>query len=367
VDWAEAYGEDFPFGSIFVAAFTIDETTGAATFHDEYVIREPSPEGDTYSLTVDPDDAESVTVYAVLDYSNDGILASNEPTGVYPTSVVLLSGSEVSDVDIDILAAYYDFTGGGGGGGGGGYDPNDYITISGNGIISSPYGGGACVSMLYDSAGVGPYYASAFSPTETETGAEGEYALTVPKSWGSGQLIGAWDSNTNGIFDPADDWGSWVDETGATLNPLTVGTSDLPDHTLLIPDGSETTIGMIPFVLLAGDLSYSAGYASMPAGASVYVTALKYRPNTDVTVADMIKNSYDYATYTGADLTGSSLHFSLIAPANAFVYLWAYSDEDGDGVLNEVATPVGSSGSDGGRLTTGTSSVTGIGMQLVVP
>jgi hypothetical protein len=201
LDWAEAYGDDFPFGSIFVAAYTLDEESGVITYLDEYVIRSPDPEGNRYELRVDPA-APDVRVYAVLDYWGDGILGSNEPIGVYPDVVPVTAGAETSGIDIDILAAYTDFTGGGGGGGpggggGGGGDRNtdDYIWLSGDGLITDPYAGGSCVAMIYDSAGSGPHYVDSFTPEQTEGGAEGSYGMWVWKNMGPVMLRGAWDAN----------------------------------------------------------------------------------------------------------------------------------------------------------------------------
>ena len=372
LDWEAAYGDSFPFGSIFVAAYTVDDETGRISYVDEYVIRSPDPEGNTYELKVDPAKSTDVRVYAVLDYWGDGMLSSNEPMGVWPDIVPVTAGAETPD--IDILAAFTDFTGGGGGGpgvgggagGGGDADYSNYIWMSGDGLITDAYAGGSCVAMVYDAAGLGPYYADSFTPVQPEGGAEGEYGMWVAKNMGNVTLRGAWDANYNGLIDPADKWGQYVDETGTPVGEFPVGEIDLPGLTLMIPDGTDVNPSIVPFVVLAGTLSLeSDDFDSLPAGSVLHVAAMKYRPDTQIQSADIPDNSYDYEDFSDAELTGSSIPFTLIAPANTIVYFWAYLDSDGDGAVNEVGEQVGSFGGESsGRLATGTESRTDMAVTL---
>ncbi|MBM4391773.1 MAG: hypothetical protein FJ090_11680, partial [Deltaproteobacteria bacterium] len=132
-------------------------------------------------------------------------------------------------------------------------------------------------------------------------------------------------------------------------------------HTLMIPDGSSGSAATLPFVFISGDIRYEPGFDSLGAGATVYVAALKYRPDTDVTATDLVNNAYDWDVFAGADLTADDLEYSLIAPANTIIYLWAYLDEDGDGTLNEEGDAVGSDGTESsGRIATGSSSHTDV-------
>ena len=62
-------------------------------------------------------------------------------------------------------------------------------------------------------------------------------------------------------------------------------------------------------------------------------------------------------------IPGTSLDYVLLAPSSSVVYLWAYGDLDGDGVLNEVGEPVGSFGPTG-RFETSTSNESGLDMAL---
>jgi hypothetical protein len=365
LSWEETYGENFPFGSIFVAAYTMDEESGRITYLDEYVIRSPDIEGNRYELKVGAVPGEEVRVYAILDYLGDGILSSNEPIGVWPDVVPVTAGEETPDVDIDILAAYTDFTGGGGGGGGGVWDSSNYVWISGDGLITVPYAGGSCLAMIYDTAGLGPYYADSFTPVQTEGGAEGAYGMWVPKNMGNVLLRGAWDANYNGLIDPADQWGQYVDESGAVVGAFQVADVDLPDHTLMIPDGTDVNPSIVPFVVLGGNVSIEGGFDALDPGAILHVAAMKYRPDTQIAVSDIPGNSYDYETFSGADLTGSEIPFTLIAPANTLIYFWAYLDADGDGAVNEVGEQVGSFGGEAsGRIATGTESRTDMSVPL---
>ncbi|GDX82956.1 hypothetical protein LBMAG42_47670 [Deltaproteobacteria bacterium] len=376
-DWEEAYPDgDFPFGSIFVAAYALDEEALSMNYLDQYVIRSPDPEGNSYEVQVDPEIAANVRLYAVLDYWGDGILSTNEPMGIWPDTVPVVAGAEVAGVDIDIPAPYYDFgtgsggggggNGVGGGGGGGTWNVDDYVLISGQGLITESYAGGSCISLLYLTDGTGPYYADAFTPVKTDSGAEGDYAMYVPKNWGAGTMLGAWDSNFNGLIDPADKWGEYVDSTGVSANPIMVEEDPLADHTIMIPSGSGSNPSVVPFVVLSGAVTVAGGFDALGAGAKVHVAAMKYKPEADVSAADIPGISYDYASYSGADLTGDGLAFTLVAPANTIVYLWAYLDADGDGNVNEPGEAVASYGNDpSGHLPTGTSSHPDIELPLV--
>lgn len=358
--WEERYGETFPFGSIYVAAYALDEETLAMRYLDEYVVRTPAVGPNAYELEIGGKDLGTVRVYAQLDYWADGILGTYEPMGVWPETIELEGGETVGDIDIDIPVSYYDFSQGGGV-----WNPDDYVLLTGEGLVTEPYAGGSCTALWYDDDGSGPWYSDAFTPEATDGGAAGDFALYVAKNWGAGKLLGAWDSNYNGLIDPADEWGSYVDETGASLNPLVIGTENVSDLTILIPDGLGSNPSAVPFVVLGGEVGYAAGFSELGSTAKIYVAALKYRPESDLSVSDIPAIAYDYQEYAVADLTGDRVAFSLITPADALVYLWAYADVDGDGRVNEPGEAVASyAGDTSGRLATGDSSWSDIVLAL---
>jgi hypothetical protein len=355
VAWAD-WSDTFPFGAIFVAAYTLDETTNTTTYHDQTVILSPLILGNTYELSVDLDAAESVYLYASLDYSADGVIGTADPIGVYPELVAVVESGSVSDLDIVINAETWSTGGGGGGDTGGG---TTLITLSGTVAITDPYTGGDGKVMLYDSAGNGPEYVSGFTPTATTDGAEADWSLAVPPELGDKRLLGAWDSNINGLIEPTDLWGAYV-VSGANANPLAIGGIDLPGLNVEIPFGIAPAI--TPFVRIEGTLEYADDFSTLPAGATVYVTAVRTRPAGDFSVADL-ERGYDWQLFTGADLVGTELDYILLAPSSEVAYLWAFGDMDGDGVLNEVGEPVASWGRTG-RVDTGTSNQTGMDMEL---
>lgn len=349
----ETYGGAFPFGAIYVAAYTIDEETGAQTYHAEQVIPAPSTEGDAYALAVDLDDAEAVYLYAALDWWPDGVIGTSEPVGIHEDLVAVIEGSAVDDVDIVINAPLHP-TGGGGGG--------TYVSIEGNVVIEGDYAAGAARVMLYDSAGNGPSYVTTVQPTVTEAGASAPYALTVGADYGAGRLIGAWDDDANGLIEPTDRWGAYV-VGGENGNPITVGSVNLTSHDVTIPFGIAPAL--TPFVRLEGALNYSGGYDTLPAGAVVYVTALKTRRTEGEFAVDDLQKGYDWASFTGAELTGTALDYVLVTPSSAVAYLSAYVDLDADGLLNEAGEPFASYGPTG-RISTGTSNQDGLDLHFVV-
>ncbi len=122
-------------------------------------------------------------------------------------------------------------------------------------------------------------------------------------------------------------------------------------------------ISLVPFVRLSGTVALQNGSLSdLPEGATVYVAALKYRPDGQLSVAEL-QNAYDYDVFD--EPSGSSLDWGLTVPADSIVYLWAYVDMDGDGVVNESGEYVASGGEDdNGKLPTGSTGVSDIDMNL---
>lgn len=358
MDWDETYG-GYPFGSVFVAAYTSDED-GYQTYYDQHVITSPTvspaPGGDPYGLDIDVDDIDSVNIFASVDYVGDGIIGTGEPTGAFPNEVTVTSNGTVTEVDITVMVPYAG-TGGGGGG------CTDVVNISGTATVGSSWVEGDVAALLYDTNGAGPYTGVRATPTATSGGAEAAYDLPVCANYGDYQLLGAWDSNGNGLFDPADTWGSYVIDDSTDGNPIAIREESLPDHDILIPFG-EYHPTVVPFVSISGTLTSDEDWSTY---SDVYVAALKYRPQGDTSVADL-KAGYDIVEWSTTDLAASSeLDFHVEVPANTIIYLWAYADIDGDGILNEVADPVASLNDSTGRTVTGSTSQSGQDLVLTVP
>jgi hypothetical protein len=219
--------------------------------------------------------------------------------------------------------------------------------------------------MLVDMYGNGPIHYDLFDVAADGTGS---YAMTdVCGPLGSMQLIGAIDSNGNGLFDPADVNGAYVTAPDTNGNPIYVDTADLTDYELQIPiinpvtgEAEDNSIEVVPFVRLSGDITYDSGtFDDLDPGSKIYVVALKYRPNTSVAASTAISQAFDTQEFDWADLVGqASISYQLMVPGNAETYLWAYADTDLDGTLNEVGEPVASAGNSTGYVATGTENAT---------
>jgi hypothetical protein len=360
VPWEDVVGEsgDFPFGSIFVSAFKTGED-GRETYFDSYTVTRPTIEGDYFSLEVDPALTDMSNVYATLDIRSDGIIASNEPLGVYPEDIIITSGTEADDVNISILVDWGKWGPGGwgwgyGSGGGGGCE--DIVSVSGDVDITVPYGGGNGMAMLLDTRGKGPYKYDPFTPIATPDGAEADYQMGMCADSGEYQLVGAYDTNGNGLIDPADLWGAYTAEQGVNGNPINIGESNLEDYVIEVPiDDGRSSMDIVPFVRLSGS-AYAEDVASLGdlGDGSLIVAAMKYRMNAEFPVS-AFDNAYDLIEWSSEDLDGkSSVDWELVVPANTVVYLWAYIDADADGMVNEDGEPVASGGADSaGALPTG--------------
>ncbi len=364
ISYEDATGGVFPWEKIFVGAYYTG-SSGAQSYVATDAIVDATTGPNPYQLdAVAPPDT-SVYVYATLDENLDSIVGTDEPRGIYPMELPLTDGGVLTEVDITILAP----APGSGDGGGGGGESCDEISIAGDVILTLTYDNGDVAVMLADTAGQGPYESVTTTLTEDGGGATGVYELPSCAAYGDMQLLGAWDSDMDSMFSPADHWGAYISEPDVDGNPINVGYTDLLDYDVQIPLGDGPGLSIVPFIQIAGTVSMMGGtFDDLPPGSTVYVAALKYRPNTDLNIAET-SNVYDIDTFEWSDITGqTSKDFALVVPADTIVYLWAYADTDADGFVNEVGDPVSVAGEDeNGRFPTGTTSVGGVALELAVP
>ncbi len=360
--WADsAYSSDgvvtWPFGEIFVGAYTTDN--GHTDYIGSTTIDAPSENGDGYEIDWSmPGGSGDVYVYAALDRNGDTVIGSGDPTGAYPLPLTLTDGDTITGIDITVLAAPL-----GSGGGCAGT-----VNVSGDVLITINTSGGNAAAMLVSTTGAGPYHTAVVSPSTSPSGATAAYSFDACANYGSMNLIGAWDRNQGGLFAPDDAWGAYAPTPDTDGNPVLVGSSDLAGYDVQVPLGDGSGISVVPFVHVAGTVSMQDGstFDSLAAGSTVYVAALKYRPGTDFDISTT-SDTYDVHEVAWADLTGnSSLSYSLVVPADTIAYVWAYADEDVDGMVNEPNEHVASASSDNGRVNTGTANVSGVDLQLGV-
>ncbi len=360
-DWS-VHGDDWPFGGLWVYGFTEDESTGDESFYANQSILAPEQSGDSYKLSIKTGQTDSIWVGAQLDWRGDGIMGTFDPVGVYPLPVSVTDGSTVTGVDITILAFWNPSGSGSGGGwnGTGGGNSNGSTTIAGDIIITYSYAGGNAASMLMDMSMQGPYYSDMTTPEPIGGGAEGAYSMTVNKDYGEMNLMGCHDSNYNQVIDAADQCGAYISDPDVDANPIDVCCDNNLEADIQVPLG-DYELDLVPFVRLAGNITSEIGaLGDYPKGSKIYVTALKYRPVEDLDVQDLIDNSYDVSEFeTDALGTDTAAPYSLIVPANTIVYLVAYLDDGGNGVVQEADEPLAFANPQGtnyGRIPTGTKS-----------
>jgi hypothetical protein len=321
---------------------------------------------------------DNVNVYAALDYWNEGVIDGEDPSAAWPEPVEISDGARVPGIDLVILARYDGRNGGGdadvdadgdadGDADADGDTDGDAdadrcgISVSGEYDILVAWAGGAVGTMLREPGAARPFrHVVDWSiPSPVAEGAHGAYELGVCKGDGDLDLVAGWDSNGNSLLDPADMWGSYVREPGVDGNPITVGEESLEGYDLEIPTGDGTDPwDFVPFVRISGVVFMEGGFTGVEETARLYVTALKYRPDADITTDDLLE-AYDVDTYAYTDLCPTAttclddVAYSLVVPASTIVYVWAYLDDDGDGNLNEHGDIIGSIGADEGRIGTG--------------
>lgn len=357
----EAYGGAWSYGNIFVAAYNTSEE-GRMMYYGDTAILGPSTSGNPYEMEVRAEGVDSVNVYAALDLYGEGVIGgSSDPVGVFPDPIPLEDGMTVEEVDITIMAVY--LTGGGG--------SCDGVTVSGQAVITIAYAGGDVAVFANDLSNDGPRHSAVswVTPEGGMDGASAAYSLFACAGDGASNLVGGWDSNGNSLLDPLDKWGAYVSEPDLNGNPVEIGAEDLSGLDVQIPLGADSPFTIVPYVRLGGNISFEGGgsFSTLPEGSTLYVAALKYRPDQDIEVEDL-EAGYDLEVYEWDQLQGhTEIGYSLKTPANSIAYLWAYVDTDGDGVINESGEPVGSGGSNSnGRVATGVDSQDDLNIALMM-
>lgn len=338
----------FPFGKVWVTASNSEDgSIGSDT------IKTPTFGGDTYSVDVEMDEAGSVTLYAQLDRYADGVLGSYDPIGTYPSTVTISASETLSSLDITI-DAYYDIDGSDGGGGGPGCSTAE---LSGDALITRSYAGGDVAVMLMSTDGTGPWNVNWVSPVSSGSGASAAYSINSCLN-SEYDLVGAWDSDGDDLITPADTWGAYIEATDVDGNPVSAG-SDQSGMDIQIPLGGSP-FGAFPFVSIEGEITVrDGGFGEYPENSTVHVAALKYRPNGDLTMAELNELAYGVQSYSWDQINGeSALPYNLTVPAGTIVYLWAFVDADNDGVLNGPSEPVASADGSTGKLPVGSSDIT---------
>ncbi len=406
-DELAAYG--YPFGAVFVAAYNDPRGNGVEVYRGTTAISAPSFGPNAFEIAATLDEAGQVYVYASLDENGNTIIESAEPIGIFPSAVDIEDGAVIEDVTIQVvldwdvwLATWGGGGGGMGGSGGGGTGGSGGsggtggsggsggssgtggsgssgsggvgcdLVITGDVVIHSAFTGRG-LAMLQNTDGTGPTDWAWFDAVADGSESSATYTMTTCPDQGAKRLVGAFDSNENGLIDPADTNGAYVSSPGVNGNPITIANTDLVEHTLELPvlveseDGTlvededvDNGLALVPFVFLTGTITVDGGsFDDWDSGTSLYVTALKYRPQSSVSAASFASDAYDTEVFSWSDLTGqSSVSYSLLIPANTTVYLWAYADTDLDQVCNEVSEPVGNGGArPDGDLALGTSNV----------
>ena len=357
VNW-EDYGPTFPFGDIFIGAYEQEGRDSPLRYHGDSAILDPTPalDGDPYTLPVTMDADGTVRVFAALDWDADRVVGTDEPRGMSTVELEITDGASFKDVDLTIVAPV-NVTGGGG---------CDTMQIQGDIVLTSTWVDGDVAAMTTWTDGTGPLYVATATPSVDGGGASAPYALTSCASLGPVNLIGAWDRNGNGLFDPTDLWGTYTTSTDVDGNPVEIGTSALAGYDIQIPFGDGEGLSIVPFVTASGTLGWSTGsLQDMPEGTVLHAMALKFRPEGEVEVDEL--ETYDHQVWEPADYKGrDTVEWELLMPANSVAFLWFYADTDADGLVNEAFEPVGSQGTDAdGRFPTGTTSSEGYSVVLL--
>ena len=370
ISWEESgYEGSFPFGAYFVGA--IAERTdigGKYRYIGSTSVFENFPEGSEYTIKVSEEENTSGTfrLFAALDHYGDNVIHSADPIGLHGEEFTLSAGDELSGMDITVLVPWEDFGGLSAGEfagdtGGSARDCSDGISVTGPVDITL---GSTTVNGLVWFENMdkeGPLDWTWFEAIPDDEGnIRADYDLQTCKNQGPMRLMGAYDSNVNGLIDPEDLLGTYAPSRDTNGNPVTVASYDMQDMRVQIPIFEvDSGVNVVPFVSLSGNVSVGGGtFDDLPPGSEVVVASLRRRPQGAIEIATIEEDAYDIARYEWPDLQGqTSVPYDLTVPSNTLMYLWAFADTDASGAVNETGEPIASGGiDDNGRVQTDTSS-----------
>jgi hypothetical protein len=359
IEWGSEGYDSWPFGSIFLAAYELGDDGQAGRYAGTEVIFNPQMGSSTYELPVRLREEKDVYVYAAIDVLGDGVIGTEDPRGVWPAAIPMVDGQVETEVDITVLAQAADEIV---------CDNGDPVEITGDAYVTVDYWGGPIKVMLMDSDGNGPYHVAEALEVGAGEGATTSYTLEVCPDYGEMQLVAAWDANLNGLHDGGDLWGVYSATGDRNNNPITVGDRNMTNFPVWLPLGDRPGVDILPFVTMQGTVVLRSGepLSSLPAGTTIYVVALKYRPSGDIVVTDPAV-SFDIQTFTWSDVNTSSvaLDWSLLLPSDTIIYLWAFGDTDGDGLVNGPGEPIGAfNAAEHGKTPTGQEGFGGIEIVL---
>jgi hypothetical protein len=359
IPWGSSGYEEWPFGPIFLASYELGTDGQAGRYAGTRVITRPEVGSTEYDLPVRLDADKDVYVYAAVDILGDGVIGTEDPRGVWPQSVFMTDGLVAEGIDITVLAQAEDEVV---------CDNGESINITGNAYVTMDYWGGPIAVMLMDSDGNGPYHVTRALEVGAGEGATTSYTLEVCPDYGEMVLVAAWDANRNSLHDGGDVWGVYSATGERNNNPITVGDRNMTNFPVWLPLGDRPGVDVVPFVSMQGNVRLESGepLSSLPAGTTVYVVALKYRPSGDLLVTDPAVH-FDIDTFTWGDLSsaGETIDWSLLLPSDTIVYLWTFADTDGDGIVNGPGEPIGAfNAAEHGKTPTGQEGFGGIELIL---
>lgn len=321
----------FPFGAVWVSAFVKDPATGGPSFLAQTAILMPTPGANAWELDLPTDAQPPVYFHAMLDEDGDGIIETAARSGIWRDGLRLYGeGAYTPDDDlVEHIDLYISVPDEHGGGDSGGFTPPPpMIRLSGDATVAET-AGERCAALLFGGDWFGPYGSAAFYASGTPL-----WEVILHGGQGDMPLGAVCDQNVNLILDPADAWGTWVDD-GSPRNPLYVGDSDVAGLHLEIPsEGAFTTAE--PIVGIGGTVTLPAGAS---ADAVLHVVALRGQllPDGEIDVA-AFAHEYGWQHAAVADVD-EAFDYSLPVPAWKQAHVWALLDLDGDGLLNESGEP----------------------------
>jgi hypothetical protein len=344
LEWTEINADGYPYGSIFVA-LTPDEDDSRTIFLSEViqdVPANPAVEGSEYILEAEEWPAEELAVMAVADIHHDGVISAWDTLG-YHMDMLAETDEALEDIDVFLDIEFISTGGGGGGGGGGGWVPGHHgggggggdhipVTLSGTvGLQDSTHidATGASLVATFDSNMGGPYWMTL--PGEFDGADQGvfeDWTFTVYSDY-TLNVLGAWDWNNNGLFEPSDDWGATVDAYGDQINPWTIGEENIEGMTVQIPDDTAPVPAARSYVTISGSVTTDGSFTfgDLDPGLSLVIAA-EFSPPPwpiDGSLATALGNGsiWGYAYFEPANAQGETIPYSLSVPPYTAVYLVA--------------------------------------------
>ena len=336
LEWVDISPAGYPYGDVYVSVVANHEDTAnpLTSMVQSPIPSDPKTVPSPFNFAMQEWPLDTVYVMAAADTLHDGVISVWDSSAFFPSAFDTTAGA-ISNADIYIDVEYaWDSEGGGwvpGGGHGGSGSPGDpgdpgiAVSISGDIFLhdsSLLTASGGSLVALFDESNGGPYWTAL--PGNLDGSNQDvllPWVISINGNF-STNILGAWDSNDNALFEPSDQWGATVSsEEGEIVNPWSIGEVDIAGMFVRVPvEGAGLPVVPL-WVSISGQIATDGTFEfpDLDPSLTLGVTANKV-PSFDPG-ADLLALAWGHYVLEDPYNWGPTVPYEFMVPANVRLYL----------------------------------------------